>query len=91
MQSEEAQRLAISDLLAIAERAAVACSRLVRNHPFVDGNKRVAYAVLRMMLLSVDLDLQVADKAEAAEQVERLASRELSESDFAAWVHTVTV
>lgn len=24
------------------QRAAIACSRLVRNHPFTDGNKRVA-------------------------------------------------
>ena len=26
-----------------AEKAAVLCSRLIRNHPLVDGNKRVGY------------------------------------------------
>lgn len=30
-----------------AEKAAVVCIRLCRNHPLVDGNKRVAYEALR--------------------------------------------
>jgi death on curing protein len=30
-----------------AVKAAILCSRLVRNHPFPDGNKRVAYLAMR--------------------------------------------
>lgn len=31
---------------AFADKAAVLCSRLIRNHPFPDGNKRVGYLCL---------------------------------------------
>lgn len=34
----------------IATKAAVLCSRLVRNHPLPDGNKRVAYSCMRTFL-----------------------------------------
>lgn len=70
------------------ERAAVLCSRLVRNHAFTDGNKRVAYAAMRMTLAEQDADFYAPDKAEAAEMVERLAAREVSEADFAEWVRS---
>ena len=32
------------------ERAAICCSRILRNHPFPDGNKRVGYECMREML-----------------------------------------
>ena len=31
----------------LAEKAAVYCSRILRNHPLPDGNKRTAYDVMR--------------------------------------------
>ena len=34
------------------EKAAALTESLLRNHPFIDGNKRVAYAVLRLFLKS---------------------------------------
>lgn len=70
------------------DRAAICCSRLVRNHPLVDGNKRVAYVTLRYMLLAAGFDLQLPDrdKDEGAVAIERLAARDLSEADFAQWV-----
>jgi death-on-curing protein len=30
----------------LADKAAIYCSRIVRNHPLVDGNKRTAYDVM---------------------------------------------
>jgi death-on-curing protein len=33
-----------------AQRAAICCSRVIRNHPFPDGNKRIAYQCMREML-----------------------------------------
>jgi death on curing protein len=69
------------------ERAAILASRIVRNHPLPDGNKRTA---LLCMLIALDeagyyLGASQDDRAEA---IERLAGAEppLSEPDFVAWV-----
>src|ERR1700748_2590325 len=32
------------------ERAAICCSRLIRNHPLLEGNKEVSYECMREML-----------------------------------------
>jgi len=68
-----------------ATKAAILCSRLVRNHPLPDGNKRIAYICMREFIARNDLDWQRPPDDEAAEMVERLASREISEREFVAW------
>jgi death-on-curing protein len=73
---------------ALADKAAILCSRLVRNHPLPDGNKRVA---LLAMLELVARNHGVwtpppGGQAEIADAIERLATRELSEGAFATWV-----
>lgn len=35
----------------LAEKAAAICFSIVRNHPFIDGNKRMGYAVIEIVLL----------------------------------------
>lgn len=57
----------------------------VRNHPFVDGNKRVALAAARTFLRLNGWDL-VASPEEKYLAVIGLATRELSEAEFAAWI-----
>ena len=67
--------------------AAVLCSRLLRNHPLPDGNKRVAYLCMIELIRRNGCEWRpVAPAAERAEMVERLASRELSEDEFAVWL-----
>jgi death on curing protein len=39
------------------EKAAAILESLVNNHPFIDGNKRTAYVVTRLLLLSYGLDI----------------------------------
>lgn len=68
-----------------ATKAATLCSRLVRNHPLPDGNKRIAYICMREFIARNDLHWQRPSDDEAAEMVERLASREISEQEFVAW------
>lgn len=73
---------------ALADKAAVLCSRLVRNHPLPDGNKRVA---LLAMLELVERNggrwtPPPGGQDEIAVAIEDLATRELSEAAFAAWV-----
>ncbi|MGZ3871782.1 MAG: type II toxin-antitoxin system death-on-curing family toxin [Mucilaginibacter sp.] len=39
------------------EKAAAVFESLIINHPFIDGNKRIAYLLLRLTLLESDLDM----------------------------------
>lgn len=73
-----------------AERAAICCSRIIRNHPFPDGNKRVGYECMREMLERADLPWPrpSEDAVEIAETVEALAARAISEEEFVAWVRS---
>jgi death-on-curing protein len=69
------------------EKAAILCSRLIRNHPLVDGNKRAAYvATVVFIEINGGLWRHPEDRMEVARTVWRLAGREISEADFAAWV-----
>lgn len=70
------------DLAALATAYAFG---ILRNHPFVDGNKRVALVALRTFLKVNGHDL-VATQEEKYQRVLRLADRQLSESEFASWV-----
>ena len=58
---------------------------LVRNHPFVDGNKRTAFLVCALFL---DLNgcRLAATEAEATATMLAFAAGEVSEADFAAWL-----
>lgn len=73
---------------ALADKAAILCSRLVRNHPLPDGNKRVALlAMLELVARNHGVWLPPAGgQDEIARTIERLATRELSEARFVRWV-----
>ncbi|HVY97321.1 MAG TPA: Fic family protein [Solirubrobacterales bacterium] len=70
------------------ERAAICCSRIIRNHPLPDGNKRLGYECMREMLERVDAawPRPSEDVDEIASAIEELAASRLSERDFVAWV-----
>ena len=74
------------------ERAAICCSRIIRNHPFPDGNKRVGYECMREMLErdGIPWPRPSEDVDEIAGTIEALAAREISERDFVAWVKART-
>jgi len=67
-------------------KAAVLCSRIVRNHPLPDGNKRTAYLTMLTFIDANGRSWTVGDQDEIADTIERLAAREITEDDFAAWV-----
>ncbi len=70
------------DLFAIAARYA---NSITRNHPFHDGNKRVAFVVAGVFLEMNGLRL-IATEADAVSAVEALSARLLSEPGFAQWL-----
>lgn len=73
-----------------AERAAICCSRIIRNHPFPNGNHRVGYECMREMLERADLPWPrpSEDAEQIADTIGALAARELSEAAFVIWVRT---
>jgi death-on-curing protein len=71
----------------LARLAASYAAGLVRNHPFVDGNKRAAFLAVALFLGLNGFQL-VADQVDAARTVFALAAGEMDERDFAAWIRT---
>ncbi len=69
-----------------ATKAAILCSRIVRNHPLPDGNKRTGLLCMIELIRRNDLTWKSPDQDELADTIERLAAGKLSEPDFAAWV-----
>lgn len=69
----------------LAELAAALAASICRNHPFVDGNKRVALLAAALLL---DLNGTVLDakESEAEDVVRRLAEGSLPEAAFAEWI-----
>jgi death on curing protein len=69
----------------LADLAAAYAFGLIRNHAFVDGNKRIAFLAIGIFL---DLNGFVLD-AEAADcisAVTALAENSIGEPEFAAWI-----
>ena len=58
---------------------------LAKNHPFHDGNKRIAFLAVGLFLAINDYRL-VADQLDAIQATLRLAAGELTEKAFADWV-----
>lgn len=55
------------------EKAAAIIESILNNHPFVDGNKRTGYVLLRLVLLNNNLDI-TATQAEKYDFVIRIAN-----------------
>ncbi len=58
---------------------------LTRNHPFVDGNKRVALAAIDVFLQLNGKEL-IAPEPEAVVVIRELAAGEIDEAALAAWI-----
>ncbi len=72
------------DLAALAASYAFG---IARNHPFIDGNKRVALVAARIFLLINGADLK-ATQEEKYFTFLRLAEGRLSEDELAGWVRS---
>ena len=60
---------------------------LTHNHPFVDGNKRVAFVVIGLFLLLNGYTL-VSDRIDEIQTMFSLAAGKISEDEFADWLRT---
>lgn len=71
----------------LVEQAAAIGFSLVRNHPFVDGNKRIGHAAMETFLLLNGLEL-VATVDEQEKVVLGLAEGSLKRDAFTEWVRS---
>lgn len=58
---------------------------LTKNHPFVDGNKRAAFAAVGIFLLANGYELTASEPV-AISAILGLSAGEISEAEFAAWI-----
>lgn len=72
----------IQDLGALAAAYAFG---IARNHPFVDGNKRVAFSTIGLFLGRNGYELE-ADKVDATRVMFSLAAGEITEEELAEWI-----
>ena len=57
----------------------------ISNHPFIDGNKRTAYVLMRLILKQEKLDI-VATEEEKFDFVMKAAQGNLKFDDIRAWI-----
>lgn len=73
---------------AFATKAGVLCSRLIRNHPLPDGNKRVAYLCLVEFVERNGFEWDSRDPGDVVAMLIRVAARDVSEAELIAWIET---
>jgi death-on-curing protein len=69
----------------LPELAASLCIGLVRNHPFVDGNKRTGFLATYAFLSINGLKLE-ADEEDVVSTIEGVAVGSISETELAEWL-----
>lgn len=80
---------AYADQPSLQELAAAYLFGIAKNHPFVDGNKRVAYAAAEAFLI-LNAHVVTASQLEKYEMVIRVASGDADESEIVSWLKTHT-
>jgi death-on-curing protein len=69
----------------VFDLAAAYAFGIVRNHPFVDGNKRVALLAAAMFLIEHDVEISASDDAVVTSMLS-LADGSMDEGGFALWL-----
>lgn len=68
-----------------AEKAAAIMESIVVNHPFMDGNKRTGYVLMRIILLDDDKTIK-ASEDEKYDFVIKIAAGKLSYDEILTWI-----
>jgi death-on-curing protein len=69
----------------VAALAAAYAFGIIRNHPFVDGNKRIGF-VIAVVFLEANGFRFVGGEADVVVRTLALAASEIDEAEFAAWL-----
>jgi death on curing protein len=79
------QQFAYAEKPDVVEMAAAYMSGIVRNHPFVDGNKRTGF-VVGTLFLEMNGYVLTAGEVEATHAVLMLAAGKLTEAQLVVWL-----
>src|SRR6516164_1938067 len=71
----------------IAEEAAALMESLANNHPFLDGNKRVAFAAAHTFLLVNGFDLEVQPLAAYEFMMQSISTGKFRFGPILEWIH----
>ena len=71
----------------LQQKAARLCFGLVKNHPFVDGNKRIGAHAMLVFLVLNGVELQYS-QAELSDVILSLAAGEIEFADMLTWILT---
>jgi death on curing protein len=69
----------------IVEKASDLCFSLIKNHPFIDGNKRIAHAAMEVFLVLNGFEITAAVD-EQEQLILQVASGELGRDEFTGWL-----
>jgi death-on-curing protein len=67
------------------EKAGAILESIVKNHPFIDGNKRTGYVLMRLVLMNFGKDIQ-ATQDEKYDFVISVASGQLEFQQIVTWI-----
>ena len=73
--------------ITLQQKAARLCFGLVKNHPFVDGNKRIGAHAMLVFLILNGVELQYS-QAELSDVILSLAAGEIEFADILTWILT---
>lgn len=69
----------------LAEKSAALAFSMIRNHPFIDGNKRTGHAAMEVFFILNGYELW-ASVDDAEEIILRVASGKMGRERFAEWI-----
>ncbi len=68
-----------------SEKAAAILESIIKNHPFVDGNKRTGYILMRLLLMNYGKDIK-ASQEEKYNFTIKVASGQLDFDEILTWI-----
>ncbi len=84
------QQYAYAEAADIADMATAYTAGIVRNHPFLDGNKRTGF-VVGILFLELNGYRFIASEEDAAQAVLKLAGGTLDDADYSAFLRANVV
>ena len=67
------------------EKAAALIESVLINHPFVDGNKRIGYVLMRLLLMEFGVDI-IATEEEKYDFVIKIAEGKYHQTEIIEWI-----
>ncbi len=69
----------------VLSKAAALIESILTNHPFVDGNRRTGYVLMRLLLKKSGIDINVGEDEKYAFVI-KIARGEMHHSDILSWL-----